>query len=32
VLRFWNNDVLKNLEGVLTSLIDTLQHRRSFVP
>ena len=25
VLRFWNHDVLRNLEGVLTSLLDTLQ-------
>ena len=24
VLRFWNNDVLSNLEGVLTSIVDTL--------
>jgi very-short-patch-repair endonuclease len=27
VLRFWNNDVLQNLEGVLTSLLDTLRSR-----
>jgi very-short-patch-repair endonuclease len=27
VLRFWNNDVLRNLEGVLTSLLATLQAR-----
>ena len=27
VLRFWNNDVLHNLEGVLTSLLETLQNR-----
>jgi very-short-patch-repair endonuclease len=25
VLRFWNNDVLKNLEGVLTVILETLQ-------
>jgi len=25
VLRFWNNDVLKNLEGVLTVVLETLQ-------
>jgi very-short-patch-repair endonuclease len=28
VLRFWNNDVLKNLEGVLTVLLEAL-HRRT---
>ena len=27
VLRFWNNDVLSNLEGVLTSILDTLRGR-----
>jgi very-short-patch-repair endonuclease len=27
VLRFWNNEVLRNLEGVLTMLIDALQSR-----
>ncbi len=27
VLRFWNNDVLSNLEGVLTSLLETLLNR-----
>jgi very-short-patch-repair endonuclease len=25
VLRYWNNDVLQNLEGVLTSLLEVLQ-------
>jgi very-short-patch-repair endonuclease len=25
VLRFWNNDVLSNLEGVLISILDTLR-------
>jgi very-short-patch-repair endonuclease len=25
VLRFWNNDVLSNLEGVLTSIVDALR-------
>jgi very-short-patch-repair endonuclease len=25
VLRFWNNDVLKNLEGVLTVILEALQ-------
>ena len=24
VLRFWNNDVLQNIDGVLESIIDTL--------
>jgi very-short-patch-repair endonuclease len=24
VLRFWNNEVLTNLEGVLTRILDTL--------
>ena len=28
VLRFWNNDVLRNLDGVLTALLATL-HRRT---
>lgn len=27
VLRFWNNDVLKNREGVLTSVLETLHAR-----
>jgi very-short-patch-repair endonuclease len=27
VLRYWNNDVLQNLEGVLTALVETLQKR-----
>jgi len=29
VLRFWNNDVLKNIEGVLISLMDVLRKRSS---
>jgi very-short-patch-repair endonuclease len=32
VLRFWNNDVLRNLEDVLTSLLDTLHQRSSDEP
>jgi very-short-patch-repair endonuclease len=28
VLRFWNNEVLKNLEGVLISLSETLHQRQ----
>jgi very-short-patch-repair endonuclease len=27
VVCFWNNDVLRNLDGVLTSLLETLQVR-----
>jgi very-short-patch-repair endonuclease len=27
VLRYWNNDVLRNLEGVLTSLLEVLGQR-----
>lgn len=27
IARYWNNDVLRNLEGVLTSLLETLQSR-----
>ena len=27
VVRFWNNDVLRNLEGVLTLLLETLHQR-----
>ena len=27
VLRFWNNDVLSNLEGVLASIIEALERR-----
>src|SRR5205085_3348088 len=29
VLRFWNDEVLKNLEGVLTSILTTLHQRRT---
>jgi very-short-patch-repair endonuclease len=25
VIRFWNDDVLRNLEGVLTSIVEALQ-------
>jgi very-short-patch-repair endonuclease len=25
VLRFWNNDVLRNMDGVLESIVDTLK-------
>ncbi|HUU25256.1 MAG TPA: endonuclease domain-containing protein [Methyloceanibacter sp.] len=28
VLRFWNNDVLQNIDGVLESMISTLQPER----
>jgi very-short-patch-repair endonuclease len=27
VLRYWNNDVLRNMEGVLSSLLETLHNR-----
>jgi very-short-patch-repair endonuclease len=27
VLRFWNNDVLQNTEGVLEEIVNTLRHR-----
>jgi very-short-patch-repair endonuclease len=27
VLRFWNNDVLRNLDGVVESIVDTLSPR-----
>jgi very-short-patch-repair endonuclease len=26
VLRFWNNDVLKNIDGVLETILNTLPH------
>jgi very-short-patch-repair endonuclease len=29
VLRFWNNDVLKNIEGVLELIFKVLEERRS---
>jgi very-short-patch-repair endonuclease len=32
VLRYWNNDVLSNLEGVLISIIDHLQKDKSELP
>jgi very-short-patch-repair endonuclease len=32
VLRFWNNDVLANLEGVLTLIAETLSQRNSPSP
>jgi very-short-patch-repair endonuclease len=32
VLRFWNNDVLSNLEGVLTVLLESLQDRTPHPP
>ncbi len=27
VLRFWNNDVLKNIDGVVTTILDVLMSR-----
>jgi len=32
VLRFWNNDVLKNADGVVESILDTLNKRPSVPP
>jgi very-short-patch-repair endonuclease len=32
VLRYWNNDVLQNLEGVLTALLETLHSRAGQAP
>ena len=32
VLRFWNNDVLQNLEGVLEEILKTLEQHRSEPP
>jgi very-short-patch-repair endonuclease len=32
VLRFWNNDVLSNLEGVLTYVLDVLLNRNPSTP
>ena len=28
VLRFWNNDVIGNIDGVLASIVDALERRR----
>src|SRR5689334_5799100 len=32
VLRFWNNDVLQNIDGVLEELLNTLEQHRSEPP
>ena len=32
VLRFWNNDILQNLEGVLEEILNTLTQYRSERP
>jgi very-short-patch-repair endonuclease len=32
VLRFWNNDVLQNLDGVLEEILNTLEQHRSEPP
>ena len=29
VLRFWNTDVLLNMDGVLSTVLDKVQQRRS---
>jgi very-short-patch-repair endonuclease len=32
ILRFWNNDVLQNIEGVLEEILNTLEQQRSEPP
>ncbi len=32
VLRFWNNDVLQNIDGVLEEIVNTLAQHRSETP
>jgi Protein of unknown function (DUF559) len=32
VLRFWNNDVLANTDGVVETILDTLTHRSPLPP
>jgi very-short-patch-repair endonuclease len=32
VLRFWNNDVLQNTDGVLEEILSTLEQQRSETP
>ena len=32
VLRFWNNDVLENTDGVVETILDTLNQSRSVPP
>ncbi len=32
VLRFWNNDVLRNVEGVMTAIHDAIDERRRSAP
>jgi very-short-patch-repair endonuclease len=32
VLRFWNNDVLQNIDGVLEEILSTVQQHRSEPP
>jgi very-short-patch-repair endonuclease len=32
VLRFWNNDVMQNIEGVLEEILNTLEQHRSEPP
>jgi len=32
VLRFWNNDVLQNIEGVVTSILDALSRDKREAP
>ena len=32
VLRYWNNDVMKNIDGVIEDISTTLEHHRSEPP
>ena len=32
VLRFWNHDVMRNMDGVLEEILSTVDHRRSEPP
>lgn len=32
VVRFWNNDVLANIDGVLETIVSTLESSRSVPP
>jgi very-short-patch-repair endonuclease len=32
VLRFWNNDVMQNIDGVLEDIVSTLKQQRSEPP
>jgi very-short-patch-repair endonuclease len=32
VLRFWNHDVMRNMDGVLEEILNTVNHHRSVPP